>query len=413
METQNMFEDVSFDRTIESKTSRAYTPYDTNKLEQSDVIRIPVQNQDGYTLPCESWLYVRGTVSNVKGDAIRDEDIMNNAFAFLFDEMRYEVNGVEVCCIRNPGLTSLAKGLLTLTPGTVKGMQNAGWILPDATKTKLIKGTNFDVSFPLASLMGFFEDYQNLLVNCKQELILIRSRTDYNSLKIANMPTGSEAEKAQKMPIIKISQILWHMIHVRLSDEANAPLLKKISDGASILAIFRNHELHERPNVPKSSPITWTVKTSSYVDRPSYICVFFQTNRSANLLTNSSQFDHCNVRSVKLFINSEQWPYDKVEVDFSKGQTAHLYNMYAKFQASYYGKESEPLLSRDEFIDQNPMWVIDCSHQSQPLKMGGVDVKVEIIATQDFPDDTTVFCMIIHDKTIEMTPLTSQVLRIA
>jgi hypothetical protein len=214
------------------------------------------------------------------------------------------------------------------------------------------------------------------------------------------------------MPIIKISQILWNMIHVKLSDESNAPLLKKISDGASALAIFRNFELHERPNIPQSSPITWTVKTSSQVDRPSYICVFFQTNRSANLLTNSSNFDHCNVRSVRLYINSEHWPYDQVDVDFSKGQTAKLYEMYANFQKSYYGKEPEPLLSRDEFITQNPMWVIDCSHKSQQLKMGGVDVKVEIIATQDFPDDTTAYCMIIHDKTIEMTPLTGQVLRI-
>jgi hypothetical protein len=198
METVNMFENITFDHTIESKTSREYTPYDTNKLEQSDVIRIPVQNQDGYTLPCESSLYVRGTISNVKGEAIRDEDVMNNAFAFLFSELRYEINGVEVGCIRNPGLTSLAKGLLTFTPSTAKRMQNAGWILPNQTKTHLITATNFDVTIPLASLMGFFEDYENLLVNCRQELILIRSRTDYNSLKIANMPTGSDAEKAQK-----------------------------------------------------------------------------------------------------------------------------------------------------------------------------------------------------------------------
>jgi hypothetical protein len=337
---------------------------------------------------------------------------MNNAFAFLFDEMRYEINGVEVACVRNVGLTSLAKGLLTLTPSTGKRMQNAGWLLPDDTKTKLIKTTNFDVSIPLASLMGFFEDYQNLLANSKQELILIRSRTDYNSLKIGSMPSGSAEDKAQKMPIIKISQIFWNMIHVKLSDEANAPLLKKISDGASALAIFRNYELHERPNVPKSSPITWTVKTSSQVDRPSYICVFFQTNRSANLLTDSSKFDHCNVRSVKLFINSEHWPYDQVQVDYSKGQSAQLYEMYAKFQSSYYGKDAEPLLSRDEFDTHNPMWVIDCSHQPQPLKMGGVDVKVEIIATSDIPDDTTAYCMIIHNKTVEMTPLTGQVFRI-
>jgi hypothetical protein len=407
MESLNVFEPVAFDHTIHHKTIRSYSPYALNKLDKNDVIRILVQNQNGYTLPCESLLYIKGEIAHKDGTAVKDEDVVNNAFAFLFDEIRYYLNDVECAVIRNVGLTSLTKGLLSYNAHTITRLQNAGWLKPSDTKTALLKTKNFDVSVPMATLLGFFEDYQNILMNAKQELILIRSRTDDNSLKVSAMP-----EDVAKLPQITLHEVTLQMVHVKVSAEADAPLLKQMSDGASAQIPFRSWEMHERPNFPKSSPVTWAVKTSSQLDRPSYVIVFFQTGRNNVLLKNATRFDHCNVRSVKLYLNSEHWPYDSFSVDFAKGQVSQLYEMYARFQKSYYGHDAEPLLSRQDFTEQNPMWVIDCSNQMQPLKLGGIDIKLEISAAADFPDDTTAYCMIIHDKMIEMTPLTNQVTRI-
>lgn len=406
METLNVFEEINFDHTIQNKTIRSYNPFDVDKLGQSDVIRIQIQNQDGYTLPCESFLYISGTVSNNENKAIKDKDIVNNAFAFLFDEMRYEINGTEIDVVRNVGLTSLAKGLLSNSETSLTRLQNSGWLRNKAAVSKLVKATNFDVAIPLSSLMGFFEDYQNVLMSSRQELVLVRSRSDANCLTLEAAPPTTAA-----MPKITLNTVQWQMPHVKVSDEANAPLLAKMSKGLTATMPFRSWNLHERPNLTKSSPITWTVKTCSQTERPSYVVVFFQTGRSNTLLKNAANFDHCKVRSVRLYLNSDYYPHDTLTVDFDKGRISQLYELYARFQASYYGKEPEPVLSRDQFINENPMWVIDCSNQPLPLKLGGVDIKIEINATDDIADDTSAFCLIIHDKIVKITPLTSDVRR--
>ncbi|RLU21311.1 hypothetical protein DMN91_005684 [Ooceraea biroi] len=94
------------------------------RLRYSDEIRIPIQQQDLYTLPCESCLYIEGTFSIVGtsagegGDLVAHTDqarLVNNCAAFLFDEIRYELNGVEIDRSRNVGITSTFKNYASLT----------------------------------------------------------------------------------------------------------------------------------------------------------------------------------------------------------------------------------------------------------------------------------------------------------
>ena len=216
METLNVFEELNFDHTIQSKTIRSYNPFDVDKLGQSEVIRIQIQNQDGYTLPCESFLYIKGTIANKANNAIRDKDVINNAFAFLFDEIRYEINSVEIDVTRNVGLTSLVKGLLSFSESSLTRLQNSGWLRSTDTATTLVKEKNFDVAIPLSMLLGFFEDYQNVLMGARQELILIRSRTDANCLVLDAAPKDADA-----MPVIKLKTVQWQDNFFRLERMAN------------------------------------------------------------------------------------------------------------------------------------------------------------------------------------------------
>ena len=60
--------------------------------------------------------------------------------------------------------------------------------------------------------------------------------------------------------------------------------------------------------------------------------------------------------------------------------------MYKGFQSSYYdSSEDEPVLDRNDYILYTPMVVIDCSYQSDLLKTGSVDVRLEIESTKNFP----------------------------
>ena len=49
-----------FDDRIVKFETHTYNPYANTTFKFSDEIRIPIQQQDLYTLPCESYIYVEG-----------------------------------------------------------------------------------------------------------------------------------------------------------------------------------------------------------------------------------------------------------------------------------------------------------------------------------------------------------------
>ena len=40
----------------------------------------------------------------------------------------------------------------------------------------------FNVTIPLSMILGFAEDYRKIIVNCKHELVLTRSKNDRNAI---------------------------------------------------------------------------------------------------------------------------------------------------------------------------------------------------------------------------------------
>lgn len=85
-------EPIFDDRIIKMET-HTYNPYANTTFGNSDEIRIPIQQQDLYTLPCESFLYIEGrlTTKNVNANT---PVLGFNCVGYMFDEIRYELNGV-------------------------------------------------------------------------------------------------------------------------------------------------------------------------------------------------------------------------------------------------------------------------------------------------------------------------------
>jgi len=52
---------------------------------------------------------------------------------------------------------------------------------------------------------------------------------------------------------------------------------------------------------------------------------------------NTSRFDHCKLNNVKLYLNSECYPDNDMNLDFDKNRWSILYYMYARFYKNYYG----------------------------------------------------------------------------
>lgn len=392
----DIFENVKFDNAITEYEWHSHDPYSKN-FKNSDEIRIPIHQQDIFTHPHKSFLLVTGKI--IKPDDKKDDtttDLINNCIAFLFDEIRYEICGTEVDRIRNPGITSTMKNILTARPEDSSWMGNAGWNLK--TVDVLPLKTNFSFCIPLKLLLGFIEDYDKILLNVKQELVLLRSSSDKNAI---HQTISTDCE-------ILIDKLTWKMPYVKVEDSVKLSLLKVINSDQPIRVPFRRWQLHEFPSLPSSQLQTWTVKTSSMTEKPRFVVVGLQSDRKDKSVKNSSQFDLCDLENVKLYLNSKYYPYDNLN-----GDTSLLYHLYSSVQSSYYlGSDDQPCLDRSTFLSKTPIFVVDCSKQLDTLKTGSLDVRLEIQTKKDIPANTSAYCLIIHDSIIQYTPISGIVQKI-
>lgn len=389
---------IESDNSITSIELHTYSPYNLS-FKNSDEIRISIQHQDLIVLPSESLLYIEGTFTKADGSKPVTATFTNNCMAFLFDEIRYELNGVEIDKNKNPGVTSTIKGYVSFNENESSKLIHSGW---SHNVSPTLTDGSFNFCIPLKHLLGFAEDYQKIIINSKHELILIRSRSDVNSY----ISTANDEMN------VKIEKLQWKMPHVSVADHEKIKILKTIQSNRSIKTCFRNWEMYEYPVLPVSKQHLWTVKTVSQLEKPRYVIIGFQTNRKNDKEKDLSKFDHCNMTNMKLFLNSECYPYDNLNLNYVKNQYSILYDMYRKFQQSYYNSTSTPLFSYADFKSTAPLIVVDCSRQNESIKSAPIDISLEFEFNEAIPAGTSAYCVIIHDRIIEYNPLTNIVRRL-
>nr|XP_012217212.1 PREDICTED: uncharacterized protein LOC105669049 [Linepithema humile] len=364
MDILNIADEPVFDERIVKYEMHTYNPYANTTLGHSDEIRIPIQQQDLYTLPCESFLYIEGKlVTNLTDEARDNVCIMgNNCAAFMFDEMRYELDGFEIDRNRNIGITSTIKNYISLTMEKSKTLKYASW---NPNGYPLTDG-NFNFCVPLNTLLGFCEDYKRIVINARHELVLIRSRNDNNCL-IARAGTN---------PMIELLKIQCRIPHVALSEVNKLSLLRTLESERYLSMCFRSWDLYEFPMLQNTTKHFWAVKAATQLEKPRYVIFALQTGRKNVLSENVAQFNVCKLTNVRLHLNSDFCPYDDVNLDFDRNRYAILYNMYTRFRKTYYGCDNT-YLDIDEFLKAGPFVVIDCSRQNDSIKSVTVDVRIE------------------------------------
>ena len=92
-------------------------PYaSASRYGNNDEVRIPILQQEVFTLPMESFLYVEVKLSKkTASTGTVNVKMVNNAIAILFEEIRYELAGVEVDRTKSVGITSTIKTCLLYT----------------------------------------------------------------------------------------------------------------------------------------------------------------------------------------------------------------------------------------------------------------------------------------------------------
>ena len=195
------------------------------------------------------------------------------------------------------------------------------------------------------------------------------------------------------------------MPHITVSDTYRLKLLRIVENDTPIDIAFRAWELHEYPTLPQTNRQSWTIKTSSQLEKPRYVVLAFQTDRKNQIKKDMAVFDACKLTNVKLYLNSQYFPYDNIH-----GDQSIFYDMLARFQSSYYAEESSfPTVTLEKFKNTTPLYVIDCSKQNDSIKSGPVDIRLEFEASQNFPAKTTAYCLLLHDAHLIYTLLTGNV----
>lgn len=393
----NVAEKPLIDESIIKKEYHTYLPY-LQSFKNGDEIRIAIQNQDLYVLPSESLLYIEGNIRGYKQNDVvevtKNIKLKNNAMAFLFDDIRYEINGLEVDKTRHLGITSTIKNYVSQTDSESKKLKNAGWSQNDIALTD----GYFNFCVPLKMLLGFAEDFNKIIVNSKHELILTRSKTDDDVIYSSDAEIGNLT--------LSLTNLSWKVPHVQLADFAKLQLFKIIKSGQSLSLMFRSWDCHFNPALTQTTNNIWNVKLTSNNERPRFILIVFYDN-------NNKKFIHCQLSDVKVHLNSTTYPYDDLNLNFQKGRYAMLYEMYCKFQEGYYLRNPpQPLLSLEDFMREAPIIVMDVTHQNEGIKTGSMDIKIEFRTNKNVPENTAAYCILIQDRVIEYVPLTGEIKKI-
>ena len=270
--------------------------------------------------------------------------VLYNCMSYLFEEIRYEINGIEIYCTRKLGVATEIKNYVSLNEFESKNLKNAGWCPFENIN---LKTGHFNFCIPLKNLLGFAEDFDKIIVNCKHELVLIRAKEDDCVMK-----TTTPNEKLS----LKLLNITWKVPHIQLSDSYRLTMLRTINSKQPLNISFRSWDVYHNPSLEKSMNNLWNVKIVGENEGPRDILLGFQ---------NEKKFKHCDLLDAKVHLNCTTSPYDDLYIKLERNRYALLYDMYLKFQQSYYGRTSQALLSPNQFVETAPIIVLDVKHQNE------------------------------------------------
>lgn len=395
------------DDTIIKKEIYQYAPY-TTTFNESDEIRIAIQSKDSYLLPCESYIYMRIQATTAGAHAATDAEVkfVNNFASFLFSDVRYELNGVEIDRVRNVGRASTMKLMIAARPSHLTGYAKYCKTFEDET-ARHAEATDYDVVIPLSAWFGFCDDYRKIILNCKHELILNRARQSHDCT------SGGGAVNTAATVSVAVTKIEWKMPHITLSDRVKLNMMNYLAKNRKITIQHRSMDIIEYPQLPATTSHMWSVKTVSHVNRPRFVVVGLQTNRNGVRVRNAAKFDSCYVSEMRLHLNSQIYPYNMSELNIGGGVYAELFNYYCGIQSSYYSgvEATNPFHLTCGQFQACTLFVFDTSRADESLIDSSVDIRVEIKTRQAMPANTAAYCLIIYDNEFTYSPFDGLVMR--
>ena len=139
-------------------------------------------------------------------------------------------------------------------------------------------------------------------------------------------------------------------------------------------------------------------------EKPPWIIVAFQTDKSGNQEHNPSIFDHYNLTNMFAILNSRRYP--EIDCDgsnFTQQNFSRVYRDAAAFRTKFHNVEeliSPPNITPADYKEPFPMFVFDVSKQSEKLKNSVTDIQIKSRFSANVAANTDAFAVVISDKSL-------------
>ena len=408
----NITEPIQEDNGIQRYEVHAYGPEEGTNINSTGEIRINITTKDTIVRPYDSFLLIEGRllkVTDAGTESYAEADkttLSNNGLMYLFSNIKYALSEKTIEDVNYVGQATTMLGLLKYprSYGKTQGLNqlwykdtedtltdtNQGFIvrLNHIIKKPAARGT-FSFVVPLKHIFGFCEDYDNVVYGAKHTLTLNR-QSDKDAIV---RDGGTEG-------VVKLTRLDWMMPHVRPSDAVKLPFFKTIESKPTLPVAFMARQCYTSTVQPNDS-FSWTLPSMSVNNFPRYIIVGFQTGRNANQAKNSSVFDHCNVKSIKVVMNTSSYPEVDYSLSFPNNQYSRAYRDVATLSAKMFGLNeliTECNITTSEYKDLYPLFVFDVSRKEENIILSSVDLRIEAEFGSNVAANTHAYALVISDK---------------
>ena len=396
-----------------------YQPSVGSQLNSAGQITISIENTDDFYHPRHSWLLVEGDLLKNDDTRYADADLVtltNNAIMYLFSNIKYNLGGQEIASLNHPGFATTMLGLSKHSADFAKGAGLMQCWYPDTGTTAvdadnvgfairrsyIVRKPNplgsFSFGIPLEHVFGFCEDYDKVMYGMIHTLTLVRAGD-------ADAIFRGAAAVAGKVKLSKMSS--WMMPRVLPNDEAKYKLYKSIESKGVLDVAFRMRQCNTVEIPVNATSMSWRLGVRTAPEKPRYVIVGIQADKSGNQQHNASLFDHSSVKNMSVVLNSTKYPPLDANANFANHQFTPFYKAMTEFTRDYYGLD--PLISGGSGItpiaykELTPLFVFNVSKQSERLNHGVVDITVEMqFAANGVAANTKAYALVISDRRLKL-----------
>ena len=412
----NIQDKYRVDDSIKSYEYNEYHPTSGSNLNMAGQITINIDNQDEWYHPRRSVLLVQGDLTKANDNLYDDADVVsliNNGIMYLFSNVKYVLGDHEIESVNHPGFASTMLGMLKHPAGYAKGSGLMECWYPDTTVTAELEHNNgflachnlvinkptpkgsFSFLIELEKLFGFCEDFDKMVYGVRHSLQLIRKNDDDAIFRLNAAGAGK----------VKLTKITWLMPRVHASDDKKYSLIKTVDSKVVLDVAYRMRQCNIRELPAASTTDIWRLGVRTAPEKPRYIIIGIQQDKSGNQQKKTALFDHVNVTKMSVVMNDTEYPALDINTNFTKNQYMQFYKMMSDFSRDFYG--IDPLVAGNAitplpFKDLFPLYVFNVSKQSERINQSVVDVTVKMQFSANVGADARAYALIISDRRLKL-----------